>query len=134
MSTNQPDPAATIQSKTATREPQPRPAKAPDGKRVDHARSAKQFLNAPEHAKSHDTRVWAMRSKRDKQAHTIEEWEELRELASQIKTHTLTNLDSYLEEFEANAKANGIHVHWARDGAEHNRIVHDIFGNHGVKA
>ncbi|ROO28541.1 4Fe-4S ferredoxin, partial [Salinisphaera orenii MK-B5] len=134
MSTNQPDPAATIQSKTATREAQPRPAKAADGKRVDHARSAKQFLNAPEHAKSHDTRVWAMRTKRDKQAHTIEEWEELRELASQIKTHTLTNLDTYLEQFEANAKANGIHVHWAADGAEHNRIVHEIFKEHGVKS
>lgn len=134
MSTNQPDPAATIQSKTATREAQPRPVKAPDGKRVDHARSAKQFLNAPEHAKSHDTRVWAMRTKRDKQAHTIEEWEELRDLASQIKTHTLTNLDTYLEQFEANAKANGVHVHWAADGAEHNRIVHEIFTDHGVKS
>ena len=55
MSGNEPNPAATMAR--ATPEPQPRPAKAADGKRVDHARSAKQFLNAPEHAKSHDTRV-----------------------------------------------------------------------------
>ena len=44
------------------------------------------------------------------------EWEELRELASQIKEHTLTHLDAYLEQFEAAAQANGVIVHWARDG------------------
>ena len=32
------------------------------------------------------------------------EWEELRDLASRIKEHTLTHLDHYLEQFETNAK------------------------------
>ena len=50
---------------------------------------------------------------------------QVQELASQIKTHTLTHLDRYLEQFEAAAKANGVHVHWAEDGAAHNRIVLD---------
>ena len=50
----------------------------------------------------------------------------LRALASAIKEHTLTHLDEYLEQFEANARSNGIHVHWARDAAEHNQIVHGI--------
>jgi len=45
--------------------------------------------------------------------HGIAEWEELRSLASAIKEHTLTHLDQYLEQFEANAKSNGINVHWA---------------------
>jgi L-lactate dehydrogenase complex protein LldF len=54
------------------------------------------------------------------------EWEQLRVLASGIKEHTLTHLGDYLEQFERNATANGMVVHWARDAAEHNQIVFDI--------
>ena len=53
-------------------------------------------------------------------------------LASAIKEHTLTHLGDYLEEFERNATANGMVVHWARDAAEHNQIVHDILEQHGA--
>jgi hypothetical protein len=42
---------------------------------------------------------------------------------SAIKEHTLTHLADYLEEFERNAQANGVKVHWARDASEHNQIV-----------
>uniref|UniRef100_UPI000ABC53E6 LUD domain-containing protein n=1 Tax=Methylobacterium sp. CCH5-D2 TaxID=1768765 RepID=UPI000ABC53E6 len=42
-------------------------------------------------------------------------------------------LDTYLEQFEAAAKANGVHVHWAEDGAAHNRIVHAILRDHGAR-
>ena len=59
-------------------------------------------------------------------------WESLREAASAIKAHTLSRLADYLEEFERNATANGIQVHWARDAAEHNAIVHGILARHGV--
>ena len=58
------------------------------------------------------------------------EWEALRTLASAIKEHTLTHLGDYLEEFERNATANGMVVHWARDAAEHNQIVHEILEQH----
>ena len=61
------------------------------------------------------------------------EWEEMRALASAIKEHTLTHLDKCLEMFEKNAKANGIHVHWAQDAAEHNRIVQEILERRGAK-
>ena len=37
-----------------------------------------------------------------------------REVAQQIKDHTLAHLDHYLEEFERNAIASGAKVHWAR--------------------
>ena len=67
--------------------------------------------------------LWAARMRRDKVAASIPEWEEMRELASQIKLHTLSNLDKYLEQFVANAEANGIHVHWARNAEEHNEII-----------
>lgn len=73
-----------------------------------------------------------MRIKRDKQAASIPEWEQLRETASAIKKHTLSRLAEYLEEFERQASANGIHVHWARDGAEHNAIVLQILSERGI--
>ena len=114
-------------------EPQPRGADFADGKPVDHDAAARRFIAAEEHEKFHDERLWDLRQKRDGQMHGIPEWEELRELASQIKQHTLANLPDYIEEFERNAKANGIHVHWARDGAEHNAIVHSILADHNVK-
>jgi len=65
-----------------------------------------------------------------REMHGIPEWEELRSLASAIKEHTLTHLGEYLDQFEANARSNGIHVHWARDAAEHNQIVHRILRDH----
>src|SRR5260370_691047 len=80
----------------------------------------------------HDERLWDRRQKRDREMHGIPEWEELRSLASAIKEHTLTHLDEYLDQFEANARSNGIHVHWARDAAEHNQIVHGILRDHGA--
>lgn len=40
----------------------------------------------------------------------VEEW---RELASEIRMHTIENLDSYLEQLAANVRKNGGHVHFA---------------------
>lgn len=117
----------------ASREPQPRGAKVRGDRPINQSEAAERFLAAPLHQAAHDERLWDLRKKRDVAAHGIPEWEELRELASQIKTHTLSHLDRYLEQFEAAAKANGVHVHWAADGAEHNRIVLDILRRHGAK-
>ncbi|RFD19908.1 lactate utilization protein [Komagataeibacter melaceti] len=101
---------------------------------VNHARAAEHFLEDAPHLKFHDERLWDMRQKRDAQMHMLPEWQELREEASRIKEHTLAQLPEYLEQFEENAKKNGIHVHWARDGAEHNRIVGDILKAHGARS
>jgi L-lactate dehydrogenase complex protein LldF len=70
--------------------------------------------------------------RRDQAAAQVPEWEELRELASQIKEHTLSNLAHYLEEFEKNAQANGVTVHWARDAHQHNEIVYRLLSEHRV--
>src|SRR5580704_18940331 len=99
-------------------------------KRIDHAEAASGFIAAKTHQEFHDRRLWDFRQKRDREAHGIPEWEELRALASQIKEHTLVHLDQYLEQFEANARANGVHVHWACNAAEHNQIVHGILKDH----
>jgi L-lactate dehydrogenase complex protein LldF len=92
-------------------------------KRIDHAEASSRFIKARDHVEFHDRRLWDLRTKRDRETESIEEWEELRSLASAIKEHTLTHLADYLEEFERNAKANGVEVHWARDASEHNDIV-----------
>ncbi|HWP11404.1 MAG TPA: 4Fe-4S ferredoxin, partial [Ramlibacter sp.] len=95
-------------------------------KPVDHARASSKFIQATHHVEFHDKRLWDLRQKRDRESQDLPEWEELRNLASAIKEHTLTHLADYLEQFERNATANGMVVHWARDAAEHNQIVFDI--------
>jgi L-lactate dehydrogenase complex protein LldF len=98
-----------------------------------HSEAAAEFLKDPERARWHDETLWFVRTKRDRAAQKLPEWEQLREAASLIKEHTLSNLEQYLLEFETKAKANGIQVHWAEDGEEHNRIIHDILKSHQAK-
>jgi L-lactate dehydrogenase complex protein LldF len=101
-------------------------------KRVDHAGAASEFIAAPQHVEFHDRRLWEIRRKRDQECLAIPEWEELRTLASAIKEHALSHLSHYLEQFERNATANGMVVHWAGDAAEHNQIVHQLLASRGV--
>ena len=90
-----------------------------NAKRVDPAKAAELFLIHDQvHEPMHDRFLWATMQRRDAEAAAIPEWEELRDIASKIKEHTLTHLDHYLEEFEANATKRGAHVHWALDAAE----------------
>ncbi len=100
---------------------------------MSHSTKAAQFNKNVARTEWHDEALWFVRSKRDKVVHQVEEWEQLRAWASSIKEHTLSHLDEYLVEFEKNARANGIHVHWAKDAAAHNRIVGDILAKRGVK-
>lgn len=48
----------------------------------------------------------------------LPDYQELREQARRIKEHTLENLDAYLEQFEAQVRARGGEVIWAKDGPE----------------
>src|SRR5467141_2506043 len=100
---------------------------------VDPEGLAARFISLEVHESTHDRLVWGMRQNRDKAVAGVPEWEELREIASKIKEHTLTHLPHYLEEFEANATKRGAHVHWALDAADHNQIVYSILQDHGVK-
>src|SRR5690349_12400812 len=98
----------------------------------NHAELSEQFNADEARVNWHDETLWWVRQKRDKAAWTLPEWEQLRETASNIKHNTLSNLNEYLKEFEKNALQNGVIVHWAQDGAEHNAIVHGILQKHGV--
>src|SRR5713226_4477330 len=103
-------------------------------KQVDPAANAALFIIQDQvHEPMHDRFLWATMMRRNGEAAAIPEWEELREIASKIKEHTLTHLDHYLEEFEANATKRGAHVHWALDASDHNNIVYSILHDHGVK-
>lgn len=98
-----------------------------------HSVKAKAFLRNEARASWHDKALYAVREKRDRQAYSLPEWEDLRNAASAIKEHTLSHLADYLEEFERNATANGIKVHWAESGDEMNAIVANIIEERGAK-
>ena len=98
----------------------------------NHAKKAAAFLRDKERARWHDQSVWFVREKRDNASKSVPDWERLRETAHKIKRHTLANLSRYLEEFEKNARARGVHVHYAYDANAHNSIVLKILNEHNV--
>ena len=99
---------------------------------MTHAQRSDTFLLDAERTGWHDETLWLVRQKRDQAAYGLPEFQELRELASQIKDHTLSRLADYLREFEAAALAHGVRVHWAADAAEHNQVVLDIVRQAGA--
>ncbi len=98
----------------------------------DHPSRAAVFLADPDRSGWHDNALWQIRGRRDQRARALPEWEALRALAGRIKAHTLSELPEYLTSFEANARRHGAEVHFARDAAEHNRIVLDLLRSRGI--
>jgi L-lactate dehydrogenase complex protein LldF len=98
-----------------------------------HATRAARFVANADRAHWHDQSLWWVRVKRDRQAQSLPEWEQLREAASQIKAYTIAHLAELLEQFEANATRLGATVHWARNSAEHNEIVLRLLQEHGAR-
>ncbi len=99
-----------------------------------HSKRAKEFLKNPEEKISrHDQTFWSVRQKRDAAAAQLPEWEDLREQASRIKTHTVTHLADYLEQFTTNLEKNGVIVHFAKDAQEFNEIAYGILETHKVR-
>ncbi|MGV3559050.1 lactate utilization protein B [Larkinella arboricola] len=99
---------------------------------MNHSQAAEEFTHDVDRTTWHDKTLWFVREKRDKAVFQIPEWEALREAASRIKHNALSNLDEYLLEFEQNAINNGVKVHWAADGREHNEIVLQILRETGA--
>jgi len=56
----------------------------------------------------------------------FEDSDALRKTAAKVKQHTIEHLADYLEQAEGALLENGVHVHWADDGEEANRIVLEI--------
>lgn len=98
-----------------------------------HSKAAGKYLKDTARSRWHDNTLWGVRVKRDNMAKELPEWEQLRDMASAIKKHTVTHLADYLEQFERNAQNNGIKVHWAVDAREFNEITLAILKDHGVR-
>ena len=95
-----------------------------------HVDLGTEFLKDEPRVDWHNKAVFNFRKKRDATVRSIPEWEELRQHASLVKEHVIAHLDEYLLEFEKNAIANGVQVHWASSAEEHNQIVHSIIDRH----
>ncbi|QNE39985.1 lactate utilization protein [Hymenobacter sp. NBH84] len=99
---------------------------------MSHSQRSDIFLLDAERTTWHDETLWFVRQKRDKAVYATPEFQELRQLASDIKDHTLSRLDFYLQQFEENARRNGVQVHWAADAHEHNQIVLNLLKQHNA--
>ncbi len=97
-----------------------------------HAKAAEEFIKDDARTHWHDETLWHVRQNRDKSAQGIPEWETLRDTASATKDYVLSHLGELLEQFEANAKANGVEVLWAKDAQEHNEHVYRILQENKV--
>lgn len=97
-----------------------------------HSQAAEKFQENKKLAGWHDETLWMVRAKRDKISRQLPEWEELRNMAQNIKLYSNSHLEELLQEFERNAVANGAVVHWAKDAEEYCQIVHDILKEHQV--
>src|SRR3954464_3395155 len=74
-----------------------------------------------------------IRAKRAGVVAEVDDWEALREAGAAIKARAMATLPEQLERLEASVTRAGGVVHWARDGAEANRIVAGIAHDHGAR-
>ncbi len=72
-------------------------------------------------------------AKRAQAVDSLPEFESLRDVARDIKNHTLANLDFYLEAFERNVVASGGHLHWCADAIEARAAVLEICQKAGAR-
>lgn len=63
----------------------------------------------------------------------LPQWEQLRQIASDIRLHTIEYMDVYLTRLEEKVKAAGGHVHWAGTAEDARQIVLQIAKEHHVK-
>ena len=99
-----------------------------------HPGAAEKFLRDGDHANWHDGALWNVRNRRDTAAATVPDWESLREQASAVKQHLLSNMADYLEQFEAQATKAGAVVHWASTPEEFRKIMLGLLQEEGVSS
>jgi len=63
----------------------------------------------------------------------LPQWEQLRQIGSDIRQHTIENMDTYLTRLEEKVVAAGGHVHWAETAEDARRIVLQIAKENNVK-
>ena len=88
--------------------------------------AAREGLRDPQLRRNLRTATSTIRAKRERVVGEVPDWEALRDRGQEIKQRALAGLDEHLVALEAAVTAAGGTVHWARDGAEANRIVVDL--------
>jgi len=63
----------------------------------------------------------------------LPQWEQLRQIGSDIRLHTIENMDVYLTRLEQKVVSAGGYVHWAETAEDAQRIVLQIAKEHKVK-
>ena len=74
-----------------------------------------------------------LNQKRQDRYDELGHYEEWRELAADIREHTLDHLDFYLDQFISQAQKAGAVLHFAQDAAEANTIAKNIFAEKNAK-
>ncbi|WP_163969725.1 LutB/LldF family L-lactate oxidation iron-sulfur protein [Oceanobacillus halotolerans] len=73
------------------------------------------------------------RSGREHQAEELGNWEDWRTLGEEIRTHTLENIDYYLQELSENVSKRGGNVFFAKDAEEANRYIQRVVKQKNAK-
>ena len=94
---------------------------------------ARELLPEGDALRRHDDAVFDLRKRRDAAVAEVPDFEALRTQAGAVKLHTLDHLDTYLTQFEERAREAGAVVHWAVDADAHNRVVHGLLRERGVR-
>lgn len=97
----------------------------------DNVRDA---LNDPHLQGAFDQATGRFKTSRLNAFEAFPEGESLRDLAREIKAHTIDELDRYLEQLADAVSARGGTVHWARDAAEARRLITDLARRHGARS
>lgn len=67
-----------------------------------------------------------LRTKKKASTEKFGNWEDWRERGRQIRAHTISHLDYYLDQFTTQLERAGVHVHFAKDGREAAQITLNI--------
>jgi L-lactate dehydrogenase complex protein LldF len=79
------------------------------------------------------TATFNLIQKRARAVNEFPDWEQLRELGRSIKSHTIANLSTYLEQFTRNAVSRNARVFFAKDAAQANRYITNLASRRGVR-
>ena len=61
---------------------------------MNHPDLAAKFIKDNERTNWHNQSLWFVRQKRDTAAKSVENWEQLRDIAAKIKAHSASQLDT----------------------------------------
>lgn len=103
-------------------------------KHINHVQLVQEKLSNTQMRTNLSAAMHTLQSNRQKLIDTkFIDWQGLRSQAKQVKNNALMTLGERLEEFERNATANGIQVHWASSAEDACAIIYEIIRDNNVR-